>query len=110
MYLQTQLVTFSSSAVQAAPVSAGYGSVIYRIYVEPLMSNGDTMYVGASNVTNDGSGVGVISELPMPGQNGQQSPTFWENISHTGSNQIDPTVFYFHGTSGEKAKVTYFIV
>jgi hypothetical protein len=104
MQVYTQLLTFGASAVQLT----GTNPLACKIYAEPLLSNTHTSYVGTSTVTNDGSGTGVIQELPKGGQVSQQMPNHF-CFGCGGLNKIDTTQFYFHGTAGEKMKVTYYI-
>ena len=105
MQVFQQLLTFGASAVQLTSPPP----LACKIYAEPLVSNTGTAYVGTSTVTNNGTGTGVISELPKPGQVAQQSPNHF-CVGCAGHNIIDPTQFYFHGTSGDKLKVTLYVV
>ena len=63
-------------------------------------------WVGTSTVTNDASGTGVIQELATPPAATIATDRF-EVEDQDGSNTIDPTQYYGHGTSGEKLIVVY---
>ena len=107
MGLQTVLLTFGSTPVQfPAPTDS---ATVHAVLVEPLRSNAAVSYVGGPNVTNDGSGTGVIRELAAPGAITVPLDQFAYQPS-SDSNRVDPTTFYAHGTAGEKLKVTYFKV
>ena len=104
MGLQTVLLTFGSTPVQfPAPTDS---ATVHAVLVEPLRSNAAVSYVGGANVTNDGSGTGVIRELAA----GPAITLPLDQFSYqpsTDSNRVDPTIFYAHGTSGQKLKLTY---
>ncbi len=58
-------------------------------------------------MTNDGSGVGVIKELATPPAATVPLDRY-DFVDWNGSNAIDPTQYYIHGTTGEKLKATYY--
>ena len=99
------VITFGASAVQfTAPPSAG-GAGVAKVHAEPLRSNTHASYVGLSNVTNDGSGTGVLKQLAVPQAN-VALETF--DIEHNESkNVLEAVRYYAHGTSGEKLVVSY---
>jgi hypothetical protein len=104
MGLSTTIITFGSVAVQF-PVPNDL-PLVHLVIAEPLRTNGAVCYVGGSNVTNDGSGTGVIRELAQPGA----STAFVDQFAYqpsTDGNRVDPTIFWAHGTSGQKLKLTY---
>lgn len=105
MTVSTRILTFAAGAQQfPAPPT---GVQVTAVFAEPLRSNTHVSYVGLSTVTNDASGTGVISELAQPPAATLPVDRF-EIADQDGYNTIDPTVFYGHGTTGEKLKVTYY--
>jgi hypothetical protein len=107
MGMTTQLVTFGAAAIQLTP-PAGL-ALVRRLMIEPLRSNTHGCVVGTSAVTNDASGVGVVSELAQPPAATVPVDKFVYQ-DDTGSNRIDPLDFYVHGTLNEKVKVSYWKV
>lgn len=107
MGMTTQLVTFGASAIQLT--APGGLTTVRRIMIEPLRSNTHVCYVGTAAVTNDASGVGVVTELAQPPAATLPVDRF-NYQDDTGGNRLDPLDFYVHGTSGEKAKVSYWKV
>lgn len=106
MAVTVTVITFGATAVQlSAP--AGVPATVRRILIEPVRANTHACWVGTAAVTNDGSGTGVIQELAQPPAATIPLDRF-DYIDHTGSNRLDPTDFWVHGTSGEKATVAYF--
>lgn len=104
MTVTTRLLTFGGSAV-AFPAAAN--TKVQSIFVEQLRSNTHPAYIGTSAVTNDASGTGVIKELATPPAATAIMDSY-SFVDWTGSNGLDPTKFYGHGTSGEKVKITYY--
>lgn len=104
MTITTSVVTITASAVQFPAPTAG--ALITQMFVEPLRSNTHKAYIGLSNVTNDGSGTGVIKELAQPPAATVPCDVWWLQ-EMGGFNLIDPTKFYVHGTNTESVKVTY---
>lgn len=105
MTITTRIITFGASAQQFPALSPV--EPICKVRVEPLRSNSHVSYVGTAAVTNDASGVGVISELAQPGAATVPVDRF-ELDDSGGDDTVDPTQVWGHGTSGEKLKVTYF--
>jgi hypothetical protein len=104
MGMTTAIITFGSLAVQfPAP---GDLPLVHTVLAEPLRTNAHVSYVGGSNVTNDGSGTGVSRELAQPGAATVPVDQFSYQPS-TDGNRVDPTIFYAHGTTGEKLLLTY---
>lgn len=106
MTVTQRVITFAASA-QQFPAAAGTSGLITRLLVVPLRSNTHVSYVGISTVTNDASGVGVIKEIAQPPAATVATDSF-DHSDQDGCNSIDPTQFHGHGTTGEKALVTYF--
>ena len=104
MTLITTILTFGATAVQCPAPSPS--PMAHIVLLEPLRTNTHVCYVGGPNVTNDGSGTGVIRELAAPGAISVPLDQFSFQPSTSG-NPVDPTIFYAHGFLGEKAKLTY---
>lgn len=123
----TQLITFkadinvsgqiTSSAQQitvASCIPACNNSLtnVAEIYVEQLASNSHNAYVllQPSVFTVLSAGTGVVSQLSIPAAtestNGVSLPSWSLQRPH---NSVDLTKFWFHGTSGEAVKVTFFV-
>jgi hypothetical protein len=107
----TGVITFGSNAIQITDSANGGVTVptrtfFRRILIEPLRTNTHAAYVGLSNVTNDGSGTGVIQELAAPAT-GVALDRFLDMAAGSAHN-IPPDIYYVHGFSGEKAKVSVF--
>lgn len=98
-------VTFGSQ------VKPGSQNILFplacKLRVEPLAGNAHTMYVGNSSVNSNGTG--VVSTLVKSAQASQQSPTHFE-ISTCGKNAVDLSQWYFTGTSGDSAVVSWFVI
>ena len=105
MTITTQLLVFTTGAVQFTVPSSGVQGRCRKIIAEPLRSNTHPCYVGTSAVTNDASGTGVIQELATPPAATIPCDRFVDE-DQNGTNRIDPATYYGHGTSGEKLKVT----
>ena len=105
MTITQQIITFAAAA-QQFPAISGFG-LCAKITAEPLRTNTHECYVGTAAVSNDASGVGVITQLAQPGAATVIMDRF--SVEHQGSlNVLDPGQFYGHGTSGEKLLVTYY--
>jgi hypothetical protein len=104
MTISQRIITLAASAVAFPAASNGQVS---KVHVVPLRSNTHVSYVGISTVTNDGSGTGVIKELAQPPAATVPTDVFLVE-DQDGSNNLDPTQLYGHGTTGEKLLVTYF--
>jgi hypothetical protein len=104
------IATFAGSAIQITSVvtepngqSFPPGAAAKRILIEPLRANTHQAYVGLSNVTNNGTGV-AIQELSIPAAGvaldrfDLRSPGTYHNY--------DPSIFYVHGFTTEKVKIT----
>lgn len=105
------IITFGASAIQITdPVNGvttfppGSSQMARRIVIEPLRGNTHAAYVGLANVTNTGTGA-AIQELAVPPASTVPLDRFLDVASGSDHN-IDPTVYYVHGTTGEKVKVT----
>src|SRR2546421_839405 len=105
MTITTRLITLAASAQQLPALSPV--SLVQRILIEPLRTNTHAAYVGLSNVTNDGTGTGVIRELAQPPAATVILDSF-EMADWYGVNTIDPTTIWVHGTTGEKLKASYY--
>jgi hypothetical protein len=104
------IVTFGGSAIQITSVAQDNngnayptGAMARRVMVEPLRANTHAAYVGLSNVTNNGTGI-AIQELAVPAS-GSPLDRFLDTAAGS-SHNIDPSIYYVHGFSGEKVKVT----
>jgi hypothetical protein len=104
MTITTQIITFTSSAVQFVGPTQGVQGRSRKVLAEPLRSNTHPCYVGTSAVTNDASGTGVIQELATPPAATIPCDRFVDE-DQNGENRIEPGQYYAHGTSGEKLKV-----
>ena len=101
------LITFGSNAIQLTDATNGVtnwpkGALARRVMVEPLRGNGAAAYFGLSDVTNNGTGAS-IQELAAPAT-GVPLDRFNDPVS--GMYLVDPSVFWVHGTSNQKVKVT----
>lgn len=105
MIITTQILTFAASAQQVTAPTTGVQGSCRTVRIEPLRTNTHAMWVGTSAVTNDASGTGVVSQLAKPGADTVIMDRF-QDEDQNGLNRIDPTQYYAHGTSGEKALVT----
>jgi len=104
MGMTTRILTFGASAVQfPAPNDI---PTVHTVLVEPLRSNTHACYIGTSQVTNDASGAGVMTQLAQPPAATLPVDRFSYQPS-TDGNRVDPTDFWAHGTSGEKVLVSY---
>ena len=104
MAMVTAVKTLGASAVQLFPGAPASG--VRKVRVEPLRSNTHVSYVGDSTVTNDASGTGVIQELAQPPA-ATVAADYFEDRASGGHNSVDATVYYGHGTTGEKLLCTY---
>ena len=101
------IITFGSAAIQLTDATNGVTdwpahALARRVLIEPLRGNGAAAYVGLANVSNNGTGVS-IQELAAP-VTGVPLDRFNDPVS--GAYLVDPAVFWVHGTSGQKVKVT----
>lgn len=84
------------------------GSIYRKLFIQPWRGNKNGCYVGLSNVTNDGSGVGVIKDLADTGSASTIIlDTFEYEVSQYFSGE-DPSMIYVHGAAGDKVLVTIF--
>ena len=109
----TALITFGASAVQLTDPTNGIttlpkNAICRRVMVEPLRANTHPSYVGTSAVTNDASGTGVIQELATPPAATVALDRF-EDVAR-GDHNIDPGIYYVHGTTSEKCKATVWTI
>jgi hypothetical protein len=104
MTITTHLITFGASAVQFPVDAPG----LCRVFCEPLRTNANICYVGTSNVTNDGSGTGVIQEIAEPSATATVPCDNYDLENNESDDTIDPSQLWAHGTTGQKLKVTYY--
>lgn len=109
MKLFTQVLTFGLTPVQivaanCSPACTSSLTNVSFLSVTSLADNTHPCYVGTSNVTNDASGTGVLTQLPAPVA-GVISD--WQMT--LAPNRIDLTQLYFHGYSAEKIVVGFAI-
>jgi hypothetical protein len=105
MTITTYLLTFGATAVDFALPTPPLG--LCRVFCEPLRSNTHVCYVGTSNVTNDGSGTGVIQELAAPPAATVPCDNFDLENDASEDTVIAPSL-WAHGFTGEKLKVSYY--
>jgi hypothetical protein len=106
MAYYTQLLTFGANAVQFTALTGLPAGLCARIWAEPLASNTHRAYAGLANVTNDGSGTGVIREIAAGSATATVALDLFADVDDNGQNRIDMSELYFHGFAGEKIKVT----
>jgi len=79
------------------------GARAWRLFAQPMRANTHQCWIGHSDVTNNGTGPS-ISELLAP-QAAAPLDNFQLNTAGSDRN-FDPSIFFVHGTSGEKIRVT----
>lgn len=111
----TQLITFGSTAQQIVPANCvpicnSALTNCTELFVEQLQSNTHNAYVllASESLANAVSGIGVVSTLAIPATteatNGVSLPSYRLHIA----NRVDVSKFWFHGTSDEAVKVTFY--
>jgi hypothetical protein len=111
----TAVITFGASAIQLTDNTNGVaawpeGSMCRRILIEPVRANMHAAYVGLSDVTNDGSGAGVIQELAVPSSTASTALDRFIDAASGSHHNIDPSMFWVHGYAGEKVKASLFTI
>jgi hypothetical protein len=101
----TVLMVFTGAAQQfPAPLGT---ETVHAVLAEPLRTNSHVCSVGGANVTNNGSGVGVITELAIPTVGPLDRFNYMPDYE---GNLVDPTQFWAAGAAGEALKITYLII
>jgi hypothetical protein len=105
--IYSAVITLGANAIQITGASGvttwPTGALARRIFIEPLRGNTHAAWVGDLNVSKNGTGAS-ISEIAAPLSNVPLDR--WNHIVPGDMRSVDPTVFWVHGTSGEKLKVS----
>lgn len=105
------VITFGASPIQIIDpvngVQVPSGLRYRRLFIQQARSNKAACYVGLSNVTNDGSGIGVIKDLAdAAGGSATAAVAILDTFQDDGN--VEPSLIYVHGTSGDKVIVSLF--
>lgn len=105
------VITFGPSSIQIVDpingVQVPAGLRYRRLLIQQARGNKAACYVGLSNVSNDGSSIGVIKDLAdAAGGSATASMAILDIFEDNGN--VEPSLIYVHGALGDKVIVSLF--